>query len=835
MTLITKNINDNKLNPLNETALSKKTIAYGSIKAPLNTAPIKDSLELSTKQQISFKGSPVKVSNIKNFFFGEKAVLASKLLDDITRYIKPNAYNPFVETLAYDVTHQNYGIAKDNIRITEPFHKNFIKAFTDLPKLLINFSKKTFGNKTTKEKVSKEIKRSETRHLLLGFWMNVTKIAGDFDKGITGEKNLTELRNIVKDGIKGKEEELSTFFKQRKLSSVYSFKEGKASGILTRTNKEGKNYLEEFSKEIMGEAPKSPEESFIEKTKSKYVNQTINNKMKSKQGAFLSSAGQSATSFVARAVSGIIPAWFIAHDFYNLRILNSNDKKQAEEEWTSKFKQESGRIGIETYQGYVINSLFEKLTNKSLPFAVGLNVVNTIGSNVFSRKLTGRPILPINIKEAEKLNNEKNKKAELATNLNLEKNTVADDNLNQLKSFNSFRSNNSAIGFGAGKDTVAKEGLVKVVKKYFSILDEKFGHACPAKIDKEEFAKIHKKVKQFDREDAKEMLKIAADRINEIVDKDKRITKDFEELKLSDILEHEHVKNNKDLIIGRSPLYRYSKEAWNILYFPVEFSGIVGRALINPVLKLFGKKPFKGPEKSSFYSEQFIKNVNKWADKVNKKVGNIDENNIKEAKGRYQKNKKNFFSTAVMEYAPHELSTAMKFTGFTTVPFLAVDAYNVTLGETKNKDAASKKGNQRAVQDSARQGVSLWISYAFNQMGKALSSLSLVGNGAVIAVSAFSYESLTRLLVGQPLFPTTHEKMVETEKEKAKSKNWFVKLMAGRLKTNASAGSNQASAEKTETTAKSTNNFSSSSSALNSNPGSLKASDLYKKFSTNNT
>ncbi|HBG48502.1 MAG TPA: hypothetical protein DDW90_03150 [Cyanobacteria bacterium UBA9971] len=188
-----------------------------------------------------------------------------------------------------------------------------------------------------------------------------------------------------------------------------------------------------------------------------------------------------------------------------------------------------------------------------------------------------------------------------------------------------------------------------------------------------------------------------------------------------------------------------------------------------------------------------------------------------------------------MEYAPHELSTAMKFTGFTTVPFLAVDAYNVTLGETKNKDAASKKGNQRAVQDSARQGVSLWISYAFNQMGKALSSLSLVGNGAVIAVSAFSYESLTRLLVGQPLFPTTHEKMVETEKEKAKSKNWFVKLMAGRLKTNASAGSNQASAEKTETTAKSTNNFSSSSSALNSNPGSLKASDLYKKFSTNNT
>ena len=106
-------------------------------------------------------------------------------------------------------------------------------------------------------------------------------------------------------------------------------------------------------------------------------------------------------------------------------------------------------------------------------------------------------------------------------------------------------------------------------------------------------------------------------------------------------------------------------------------------------------------------------------------------------------------------------------------------------------------------------------------MGKALSSASLWGNAAVIAVSAFSYESLTRLLVGQPLLPTTHEKMVEIEKEKAKSKNWFVKLMAGRLKTNSAANSNSASTP-------------TASTVTESKTAGLNASDLYKKFSTNN-
>lgn len=803
MALITQNFNDSKLHPLNETALSKKNISYGSKKVPLSTAPIQDSINLSTKQQVSFKGSPVKVSGIKKFFLGDTPTIAKELLSDITKYIAPTKENSIVHSLSYNVKNEKFGISDEMIRINEPFHNNVIKAFTDLPNLIIKQTKKMFGSEETKKEVEIQFKKAKTRNKLLGLWVNVTKIAGDFDKSITGE-NLGEIKTILKNGVKGNEEEFSKFFEKRKLSSVYSFKNGKASGILSK-----ENYLEGFVKEISGEIPKSKEESFIEKAKKEYVSQTIDNTIESKQGYILPNYGQSAAMFVARAVSGIIPAWFIAHDFYNLRILNSNDKKQADAEWNSKFKQESGRIGIETYQGYVLNSIFEKLTNKSLPFAVGLNIVNTIGSNVFSRKITGRPVLPVNIDDAAKLKHAKDKKPELTTNTAVEKNTAEnpanDEKLNQLKSFNSFRSNKSSIGFGANNT-----GIINSIKTGLKVLDNKLANAkiCQATIDVEKFVESYKKVKQLDRKDARKMLEIAANRMN--------IEKDYSHLTLQDILDH--AKDQKEILIGRNWIYRYSKEAVNIIKFPFEFAGTIGRAVINPVRKLFGKEPLKAPKKGSFYSEQYIKNVTKWADKINKKMGTINDENIEEAIGRYAENK-NFFSTKVMEYGANELSTAMKLTGFTTVPFLATDAYNVTLGETKNKDSAQTKRNQRAIQDSSRQGVSLWICYAFNQMGKALSNASLVGNAALVAVQAFTYESLTRMLVGQPLFPTTQEKMLKTEKEKAKSKNWFVKLMAGRLKTNKVASSASTPAANTVTESKT---------------DSLNASDLYKKFSTNN-
>ena len=767
MTLKNLNLNNNKLRSYNKAVIKNKSIAYGSEKSHSDSVNLQDSVNFSKKtseslktsplrQQISFKGSFFKAAEMKKFFLGEESILAKELLADITKYIEPNKENSFVLSLAYDVNNKKSGIANDLIHPHKPFYKNLWESFIDLPKLIINYSKKIFGNEKTKEKINKQFSQEEARNTLLGFWMNVMKLAGDFDKKITGS-NLDELKNILKKGVVGNEKELSNFFGKGKLKSVYSFKDGKASGILAKSDDKG-NHLEEFAKEILNDTPRE-EGSFIEKAKKEYVQQTIDKITETKQGYILPNFGTSANQFIARAVSGTIPAWFIAKDFYNLKILNTNDKNQAEKERKSKFKQETTRIALDTYQGYILNSVFEKLTNKSLPFALGVNIVNSIGSNVFSRLITKRPVLPITVEKAEKLNLEKAQKAQKAAEL---------------------QKNKSAIGFGASNN-----GIINSIKSGMKALDKRFANAkiCRATMTVEQFTKGYERVSQLDTKDARKMLEIAANRINETAGEDKKIKKAFSQLTLDDILNHSHIKEQKEIVIGRNWIYRYSKEAVNIVKFPFEFAATLGRAVISPVLKLIGKKPLEAKKKGSFYSEQFVKNITGWADKINKKMETIDDSNLEEAISRYGKNK-NFFSTKVMEYGTNELSTAMKLTGFTTVPFLAVDAYNVNLSETKDKNSSSKKSHERAIQDSSRQGISLWICYAFNQMGKAISNASLLGNALVIGLQAFSYESLTRLVVGQPLSITTHEKMVEIEKEKSKSKNWFVKLMAGRLKTN---------------------------------------------------
>lgn len=831
MGLITQNLDDNKskFHPFNKIERNKKTVYYSSASEYRGNLAVHDNINLSNKtrdplkeytvkQQISFKGFLPK--GFKNFVSSKEKALAKDLLSDITRYIAPEDEN-LVHVLVYNVNNEKHGIANEFIHTNEPFFVNVIKAFMALPKFIIINTKRVIGDDNTRKRVKDEMKRENTRHKLLGFWMHVDKHATNFDKGITGE-NLDELKTILQKGNEEQEKALLAFFKDKKLESLYSKDEdsGKISGILTKSDEKG-NFFKGFVEELSGKVPENKEDSVIEKVKKEYVQERINKTIVDKQGSFLPSYSQTWASFMARIVSGTIPAWFIAHDFYNLRILNSNDKKEAKKEWKSKFKQETGRIAIDAYQGYLLNSIFERLTNRSLPFAMSLNIVNCIGANVFSRLATNRPVLPISVNKAMQLKNTADiNKAEHVKISATENNFVVNNKIKQLNTYKSFKNNNSSISFGA-----KGSGVIKSLQSKLKNLDDKFAEATPLKWSLEKFKESYERVNELDEKDARKMIEIAA---NEM-----KIDKNKSELTI-DVIAEEAKKANDKVIIGNNWVYRYSREIINIIKFPYDFAlvlrDITRTIIINPVRKLLGKKPLKSNKNGGFHSEQFIKNVTKWANKVNDKVGVVTEKNIEEAKGRYA-DKKDFFSTKFMEYGANELSTGMKLTGFVTVPFLATDAYNVTLGETKDKDFANTKTKQRAIQDSSRQGISLWISYAFNQMGKVLSNANLLGNAIVIAVSAFSYEALTRIVVGQPLLPTSHEKMVEAEKERAKSKNWFVKLMAGRLKTN--SATNLASTTIQKTGSVNNSNLSSSGNNLNSAGLNINVSELQKKFLAN--
>ncbi len=67
-----------------------------------------------------------------------------------------------------------------------------------------------------------------------------------------------------------------------------------------------------------------------------------------------------------RLVTGLIPAFFLANDAYNLSMYMNNNKDVAKKEKKRRFNQEVGRILTTTAATYGVMSLFAKQCNKSL-------------------------------------------------------------------------------------------------------------------------------------------------------------------------------------------------------------------------------------------------------------------------------------------------------------------------------------------------------------------------------------------------------------------------------------------------------------------------------------
>lgn len=829
MSVINLNINDRNSHPPHKKGGRKKIVAYSAIKRPVKTGDnykgrgagknnLSESRESNTrittnriprfeepskayiaKQQVSFQGSFFSAASSK------KAISGQKLVNDILYYLDSER-NTLVKAVVSKA--KEYKLENDNIRQVMPFHENLKDAFLALPLTIYRKGRALFDRGFREYRQGEEAK-AEAKNGLLGLWTHVDRFAQTFDKGLSKKEDLAELKTILGDkNTPIDKEKLSKFFAKRKLERLYNHSETSPKGLLHEENS-----FESFKNAILNDDEKTKEDF-----KKSFVNLSINKAKINKQGSFFSTQGQNANQLMVRLITGVIPAYFIANDFYNLRILNADNKKKADQEWKSKFGQESFRVGIEAYEGFLTNSVFERITNKSLPTAVGLNIVNYIGSNIFSRVFTNRPVLPVDVDKAVSLqalnkkkneNNEEVKENKTPSNIVEEPvKTTYSDKYKTLNIYKVFKGNNSLPSFGANNN------ILTPIKNLLTSMDKIFEKALPAKMNWEKFKEGYKAVERLDKEDAVEMLTI--------VNKSMKLGLEHTQLNLENIDNKLAEQGLKEVKIGQNWVYRYSKILIDVIKLPVNVIVGLGRFAVNSGRKIFGLPPIKPEKKSSYLSEQFVKNVTKWAEKAEKE----NPKDLEAAQVHYGSNKK-FFSTSVMEYGAEEISSAMKLTGFFAVPFLASDAYNVTLGETRNKDIAKEKAKQRSFQDSVRQGVSFWICYLFNQMGKALSNSSLLGNALVVGAQAYSYETATRVLVGQPVNKTTHEEMVKSEKEKAKSNNWFVKIMAGKLKTNSATNLTIDNNQNTNPVG----TLNTQPSVLT--PQSSNVADLYKKFSSN--
>ncbi len=483
-------------------------------------------------------------------------------------------------------------------------------------------------------------------------------------------------------------------------------------------------------------------EKFLATLRNKYVNAFVNYADRKKLGRFMSGYGSDGAYTVNRVASGTTTGVFLGTDFYNLTMGTSGDREKAEEDRNKIYAQTAAYVGIYAYLGYVLNAAFSRIANKSLGFAVGLGTAVALSANAVSRLATGIPLFP---KKSE--NVDKNPYVIHAAPLDNKPYAAA------LNTYNSFKGTNTPVSF-TGNPFMAVEGIIKAS-------ESKMISAFPARVEFDKFEKT--------RRILMEEAKNGSAQSGEIADEMRKIagafTKGREEAGIDEIRQAAAAGDGY-INIGGNWVYRAGKAFLEGIALPFKLLVGLGRMIVNAGRKLVGKEPFEAPDNKPFDHAKYVENV----------IKGVDDGTLSQKIGKAH-------GADIMDYPSDKLSTWMKVTGFTTVPFLAVQAYNETLDNTNNENIAEEKAKQRVLQDSARQGISFWSLKVLNDLFKGLINHSLWGNGTVVVVNAAGYETLTRMAVGQPVLPKTHEEMKEIEKKKLKDHSWFHDIMGGNIKT----------------------------------------------------
>lgn len=112
---------------------------------------------------------------------------------------------------------------------------------------------------------------------------------------------------------------------------------------------------------------------------------------------------------LCRVVSGVVPAFFLANDAYNLSSMCDNDPKSAEKEKKTRFRQELSRVGLNAYITLVTLGALQKYINNS-KLGIMLNTALTVlFTESFARVSNGKHITRLTPEQARKVNAEKNK------------------------------------------------------------------------------------------------------------------------------------------------------------------------------------------------------------------------------------------------------------------------------------------------------------------------------------------------------------------------------------------------------------------------------------------
>lgn len=584
-------------------------------------------------------------------------------------------------------------------------------------------------------------------------------------------------------------------------------KELKQADSMMAIIKDLKEYIEDETKKINRKKTKKPKLDVDKEVKNiaiKYKNKALTK--------FLPRLNTQVSSALSRLNSGFVTALANAVDFFNLISYSTGDEKKAKNEFKERFKQDMLYVSLSAYVGYVANAMFKKLANNNPAFIFGLNIAIGVGTAILSRKMMGRPILPISDEKAAKLDasnkDEKYKKA-------LDEKTpyaafTSNDQTEGILDKIGFSSNNNLPGKklsftglpgkpGEFKKIIQvslKKVLVDPKTKIISFIPEWLINKT-MKMD--EFNNMMNLLEKVDPDVHQDVLLRAAV-LNGIPVKEKKIdstngveivARNFDEVRgeLASKL------NKKYAPIDRNIFAKIVARIFDIVVMPLKLLGMFGIFCAKKGIELYKlisskiqRKPYTYPDElkkdpkenliivNTFkLLEESAHKANIYAYKVN--TEKLSDEKLTEIRLNFGESISQVFSSKFSKPEGHLISTLMKLAGAFTAVFGAFDAYNSTKLATKDNNLAAQKGKERAVQDYTRQGVSTWLVAAYNSLFREIYNHSFLGTFFVVVSNSASYEILTRKALGMPILPKSREEYIKMEQKNAKKTGGFHRFM----------------------------------------------------------
>ena len=473
---------------------------------------------------------------------------------------------------------------------------------------------------------------------------------------------------------------------------------------------------------------------------------------------------------LCRIVSGMIPAFFLANDAYNLSSACDDDPNAASKEKKTRFKQEISRVGLNAYITLITLGALQKYINNSKAMIMLNTAVTVLFTESFARLSNGKQITRLTPEQARAMNAKNNKENGTAgkeydgipfkatdkseqgktPQFKGEAKTESKDKKKPLLSLNTVLKASAVIiatGFGIrglraikinGEKPIAK--AIDDVLKPFNTFYKKITTQTDHTLEKEKFDKIVDVLKN----NGFEGLAKKYEEIGNGITKDNLVYLGAKDKK---------VKPAVDFVIA----------PFKFIYSTVKLP----YTLADKIVSSFIKKEKAAPDINKENVKALAKSIDKIMGQLPK---DFKESDIPKLKDYIEDSINKSFNVDNMSGVSNsELANLAKTSATAaTIWFLMTDNYNMVMLKSNGEDksGAELKFKERFVQEGSRLFYQTLLIDLFNSTFRSQYNNSLWGMTWITASNTVISEMLNRKSIGMPIKAHSRAELLEIEKKK---------------------------------------------------------------------